>query len=301
MNRSCFCKYCCLLACFVCSDISQTARRLLKYQRKEKLGRKSVCVFLDDRDAKMVVSEDDSAPYELERCGVALDLRMTFYDHVHTTGIDIKQSLDAVAVVTLGKDMTLRDYSQGCWRMRALGKGQCIHLLFTPEIQGMISGINKDSGDSAVRPVTIIDVVAWLSVNSMLSEKMQWQHLQSQVLADCYRRKAVEFLNQKNLPSDRMSLVNFKQSGESWSDISSKLAQVIDSCNIYEHQRLVSALCWVEGIVQRIFDQPEEISFRVIDKSDHEYRSTILEEPSLHAFMCVFEFSTLSFIVINYF
>ena len=301
MNRSCFCNIVVCLRVFFCSDISQTARRLLKYQRKDKLGRKSVCVFLDDRDAKMVVSEDDSAPYELERCGVALDLRMTFYDHVHTTGIDIKQSLDAVAVVTLGKDMTLRDYSQGCWRMRALGKGQCIHLLFTPEIRGMISGLNKDSGDSAVRPVTIVDVVAWLSVNSMLSEKMQWQHLQGQVLADCYRRKAVEFLNQKNLPSDRMSLVNFKQSGESWSDISNKLARVIDSCSIYEHQRLVSALCWVEGIVQRIFDQPEEISFRVIDKSDHAYRSTILAEPSLHAFMCVFEFSTLSFIVINYF
>ena len=191
---------------FYTDIIPQTARLLLQYQRKDKVGRKTVCVFLDDRDVKMVVSEDGSAPYELERCGVALDSRMTFYDHVHTTGIDIKQSLAAVAVVTLGKDMTLRDYSQGCWRMRALGKGQCIHLLFTPEIRGMITGIKIQSLDSVV---TITDVVAWLSVNSMLSEKVQWQHLQSQVLADCYRRKAVELLNEKKLPSHRLSLMNF--------------------------------------------------------------------------------------------
>ena len=30
------------------------------------------------------------------------------HDQVHTTGMDIKQTLDAVAVITLGKDMTFR-------------------------------------------------------------------------------------------------------------------------------------------------------------------------------------------------
>ena len=113
-----------------------------------KTGKKSVCIFLDDRDVKMVVGDDGGPAYELDRCGVALDLRMTFYDHVHTTGIDIKQALSAVAVVTLGKDMTLRDYSQGCWRMRALGKGQCIHLLFTPEIRGLISSVKVTQTDT---------------------------------------------------------------------------------------------------------------------------------------------------------
>ena len=34
-------------------------------------------------------------------------------DQVHTTGTDIPQPLDACAVVTLGKDMDLRDYAQG--------------------------------------------------------------------------------------------------------------------------------------------------------------------------------------------
>ena len=41
----------------------------------------------------------------------------------HTTGQDIKQGLDARAVVTLSNDMTLRDMAQGCYRMRGLGQG----------------------------------------------------------------------------------------------------------------------------------------------------------------------------------
>jgi hypothetical protein len=45
--------------------------------------------------------------------GVDISRRFTFYDQVHTTGTDIKQVIDAKAVVTLGKDMTFRDFKQG--------------------------------------------------------------------------------------------------------------------------------------------------------------------------------------------
>ena len=31
---------------------------------------------------------------------------------VHTTGVDIKQAPEAAAVLTIGKDMTFRDYAQ---------------------------------------------------------------------------------------------------------------------------------------------------------------------------------------------
>ena len=42
---------------------------------------------------------------------------------VHTTGQDVQQPFTGVAVVTLSKDMTLRDYKQGVWRMRLVGQG----------------------------------------------------------------------------------------------------------------------------------------------------------------------------------
>lgn len=69
---------------------------------------------------------------------MAPDRRFTFFDQVHTTGMDIKQCIDACAATTLGKDMTLRDHSQGIYRMRGLAKGQIVHLLIVPEVLDLI-------------------------------------------------------------------------------------------------------------------------------------------------------------------
>jgi len=65
--------------------------------------------------------------------------RFTFFDQIHTTGIDIKQSPTARAVITIGKDMVFRDYAQGAYRMRGIGKGQTIHLYLVPEVIGLVS------------------------------------------------------------------------------------------------------------------------------------------------------------------
>ena len=47
----------------------------------------------------------------LSECGLARGKRFTFYDQVHTTGMDIKQQISACACLTIGKDMTFRDYA----------------------------------------------------------------------------------------------------------------------------------------------------------------------------------------------
>jgi hypothetical protein len=52
--------------------------------------------------------------------------------------MDIKQAVDACAAMTLGKDMVFRDYAQGAFRMRGIGKGQTICLLVVPEIADRI-------------------------------------------------------------------------------------------------------------------------------------------------------------------
>jgi hypothetical protein len=117
--------------------------------------------------------------------------------------------------------MTLHDYSQGCWRMRALGKGQCIHLIFTPEIRGLVSSLKVTE-----TPVSIEDVVAWLSVNSICSEIIQWQQLQNQVLADLYRCEANQILRQCSVPSE-FSLSNFEGDWEQPFDIARTVAQVL--------------------------------------------------------------------------
>ena len=70
----------------------------------------------------------------LDQCGVPLERRFTFYDHCHTTGMDIKQFYTARAALTLGKDMTIRDLAQGAYRMRGIGQGQTLVLLVIPEM-----------------------------------------------------------------------------------------------------------------------------------------------------------------------
>jgi hypothetical protein len=73
----------------------------------------------NEADRQMVLMRKGWTVTPLARVA-ALDMskRFTFYDQVHTTGMDIKQAPAARAALTLGKDMTLRDYAQGAWRMR---------------------------------------------------------------------------------------------------------------------------------------------------------------------------------------
>jgi hypothetical protein len=147
----------------------------------------------------MLVDRKGGAPVPLARSGCTIEKRFTFYDQVHTTGMDIKQALHAKAVVTLGKDMNLRDYSQGCWRMRGLGKGQRIHTLIVREVEELINdasanmNIGNDVNDINRRK-DLIKMFAWLMVNSMRSVKMQHMQLQLQIVSNLWRQKAFRTL-----------------------------------------------------------------------------------------------------------
>lgn len=152
------------------------------------------CVYLDASDNKMVILRDRVRPVPLQECGLPPHRRFTFYDQVHTTGTDIKQGLDARAAVTLGKDMTFRDYAQGCWRMRGLGKGQTITLVIVDELQQLIDAV-ADPEKSVP-----INVAAWLVVNGMRSEKLQHMQLCVQKLNHIWRRRAFHDLLRSEAP-----------------------------------------------------------------------------------------------------
>ncbi|KAL4123645.1 hypothetical protein PRIC2_009496 [Phytophthora ramorum] len=95
-------------------------------------------VYLDEDDRQMILLRDHNAPMPLVQCGLSPSKRFTFYDQVHTTGMDIKQGVNARAVVTLGKDMTFRDYAQGAYRMRGIATGQSVCLFLIPEVENRI-------------------------------------------------------------------------------------------------------------------------------------------------------------------
>ena len=182
----------------------EVARLLLLYG----LNGMDACVFVDGDDRRMLVDRTSAAPVPLDRSGVRIDKRFTFYDQVHTTGMDIKQALDATAVVTLGKDMTLRDYSQGCWRMRGLGKGQRIKMMVVKEVAELIrknSTKMKYVSDIVAENVEnvedddpekkhLVQAVAWLITNSMRSEMLQYLQLQMQMITNLWRKSAFRTL-----------------------------------------------------------------------------------------------------------
>ena len=143
-------------------------------------------VFMDKADRKMVMLRNKRV-VDLAQCGVAVGRRFTFYDQIHTTGIDIKHAATAKAVVTIGKDMTFRDYAQGAYRMRGIGKGQTIQLFVIKEVQ---CRIHADLGDNATSRAEL-DVPCWLLLNSMRFENLQAVKLGEQELQNLWRKHAL--------------------------------------------------------------------------------------------------------------
>jgi hypothetical protein len=115
---------------------------------------------------------------------------------VHTTGTDLPflSTFNARACQTLGKDMIWRDYVQGAWRMRRLGKGHTIHLLIAPEIWTLIQREMRSAGAEGLSQSPLRAVGAWLVINSCRSDRLQHTQLMFQDAANVWRRSAFRTL-----------------------------------------------------------------------------------------------------------
>ena len=168
-------------------------------------------VFLDENDEKMILVKATGRVLKLSQCGVSVDKRFAFYDQIHTTGMDIKHCLSARAAVTLGKDMVFRDLAQGAFRMRGIGAGQTVALLIIPEVQQLMQrqlakagysrpalayGGGDDGANLQQQQQTLLDVTAWLVLNSMRTERLQFDQLCHQNLANIWRANAFEQLHE---------------------------------------------------------------------------------------------------------
>jgi hypothetical protein len=154
-------------------------------------------VFMDASGCKMILVREGMQILKLEQCGLPPSRRFSFYDQVHTTGIDIEQPAAAAAALTLGKDMTFRDYAQGAFRMRGIGRGQRIEVLITPEVHQLINdAVAKSTPQRLISsPPPAADdlrkrVVQWLHVNTMRSESLQFHLLCDQSLSNVWRKAA---------------------------------------------------------------------------------------------------------------
>ena len=82
----------------------------------------------------------------------------------------------------------MRDYAQGAFRMRGIGKGQTVTLYLIPEVRKLIDAETRDA-----RPANLIAAVAaWLTINSARSERLQFMQLCTQNLKNVWRTRAFE-------------------------------------------------------------------------------------------------------------
>jgi hypothetical protein len=176
-------------------------KAVAEYLLKVGLGSLKGVVYLDEMDRQMVLLRKGFKVVKLADSGLAWNERFSFYDQVHTTGMDIKQAVDACAAVTLGKDMVFRDYAQGAFRMRGIGKGQTIKLLVVPEIYDRIrTQVAIGSGqpmemDYSSRPQQFLkDVLSWLVINSMRVDGIQYNLLCEQNVMNIWRKRCFAVL-----------------------------------------------------------------------------------------------------------
>jgi len=84
--------------------------------------------------------------------------------------------------------MTLRDYSQGAWRMRGIGAGQTLVALVPPVVASLITRHAPPCEHAGQ------DLLAWLLQNGIESEQLQFKQLCVQDLSHLYRRRAFNSL-----------------------------------------------------------------------------------------------------------
>ena len=141
-------------------------------------------VFLDVHGGKKILLRLTREASKLADSCVPAQRRFAFYGQVHTTGMDIQHKLDAVAALTLGKDMNWRVHEQGAYRMRGIGKGQRICLQVIPQLIELISKDRRMAnieerltGDAGrwhrSEGGMLLAVAAWLLVNSIRTKCIQ--------------------------------------------------------------------------------------------------------------------------------
>ncbi len=108
-------------------DLEETAKKWLESRIMNGSSEECAIVFDKEEDA-MIWEKGESTLIPLERSSCPVQKQLTIYDQKHTFGIDIKQAINAIALVTVSKKMIMRDFIQAVGRMRKIAAGQRIEI-----------------------------------------------------------------------------------------------------------------------------------------------------------------------------
>lgn len=154
-------------------------------------------VFIEEGSDRKVLLTREGRRLDLAESSIPADRRFTFYDQIHTTGMDIHQAANVMGVVTVNKDMTFRDYAQGSWRMRGLEyTGQKLAVLVSPQVVKLIDdklalapqkkkpaqkkkgGAREDASASLLTPFRIVAFLMLNHLESLARQQAQMKKLQ---------------------------------------------------------------------------------------------------------------------------
>lgn len=122
-------------------------------------------IVIHDHEDKEVVVEKDKIKglrvTPIQNCSLGLHERFTVFAKPFTTGTNIPQSPTAVAYMTIGRDIILRDLLQTAWRMRKIDKGQQIQFIVADDIKKIILETLKKPLDSELK---LEDIIAYAAI-----------------------------------------------------------------------------------------------------------------------------------------
>jgi len=122
-------------------------------------------VFYNDKNQQAII--EDGKEVLLDQSNVPVDKRYNFLDQSHTTGADLPYKRDALGIITIGRDMLLRDLLQGVWRFRGLDKSQKIECVISNEVKEIVcQALGKDLSEGILYP----DILRFLILNQIKAQ-----------------------------------------------------------------------------------------------------------------------------------
>ena len=128
--------------------------------------------------------------------------RLTFLDQSHTTGADVKQKQTAIGLVTIGRNMLLRDLLQSVWRLRGLDKAQKVQFVISQEVESIMrQALNKPTD------TLIFDDILRFAINNQAKQqgsdnykalKQQLSNIPQQIVLSTLLSENVSLSEQKD-------------------------------------------------------------------------------------------------------
>lgn len=161
-------------------------------------------VVFHNLEGKKQILKRDKQVYKFEGDTTDPSMRFTIYGKRFTVGTDILQATDALGILTMSKDMSLRDEAQGKYRLRQLLESQRLATLIDPEtFAAMNDKIKfKDEKNPSYTP-SFIETITFLlenQVDQVLVDNYQAANQRADALIELDLRKNIvsKILDDKN-------------------------------------------------------------------------------------------------------